>query len=733
MSPKDLFNKIIRMPSGNGHDHFRVIGYNELRQEFLLYKLAVQMSKDGVLQLAQKAFATTPVREPLERIKALPSELTTPVDLEMPPATEMLRTSLNKEQDARYQRDVTRYLDVFDHEKLLYDLTYRTYRTYLNDLDGDRMTLTRALGRYFQFGMDAHKAAMAGIFRDRRLVKARSVTKKLGRTPKLVKSGHAPHLTGINTEDCHRFDIEVFLRQTPNRHSRGPTELYKEFKSRFIDRMVGSLSDGTPIMDVDPTKAITLSQFVYALKKLESARQQAIVKVSRSKWSKDREVLIGTARDGIRYPGQVYVIDSTIADVYLVCAMDGKILVGRPVIYAVIDAFSSVILSIHVTVDTSNVDQAKVALYRAVTPKDAWLKSLGAPHEFGAALPAGCKPTALFCDRGEILSKAGLEMAKTMKFALRLAAPYRADWKSLVERLFGIINDRVLHWAPGGVRDRAKERGERDVRYDGVLSINGLQRLMLSLAAEWNQTHNMSKHVSAAMLRHEITATPLEFWNYGLKYLHPAAEWFTRDDAARQLLPTIESILSRRGAELLEDLRFTADWMKADDRYYEQRESARGKVLLDPDDPLGAYLVDDQSGDLRHMRMVDTRNYQDHDVALEDVRVVEEYTRLCGLEEKHNNSGIAATHEAYRRAEIRTAEKKAKLDKSGDTRSLADQVGNIHEVKAAILIGAAGNLKDGSGKGHKRTDELVTRSDSTYNEFDDWDVSFIDSLTGDQP
>lgn len=733
MNPKDLHNKIIRMPSGNGHDHFRVIGYNELRQEFLLYRIAVQMSKEGVLQLAQKAFAASPSREPLERIKALPSELTTPVDLELPPASEMLRASLNKGQEARYQKDVTRYLDAFDHEKLFYDITYRTYRAYLNDLGGDRMTLTRALGRYFQFGMDAHKAAMAGIFRDRRMAKARTVTKKLGRKPKLVKSGHAPHLTGINTEDSHRFDIQLFLRQTSDRHSKGPTELYRAFKKQFIDRMVGSLADGTPVMDKDPSKAITLSQFVYALKKLESARQLAIVKVSKSKWSKDHEALIGTARDGIRYPGQVYVIDSTIADVYLVCAMDGKILVGRPVIYAVIDAFSSVILSIHVTVDTANADQAKIALYRAVLPKDAWLKSLGAPQEFAAALPAGCKPTALFCDRGEILSKAGLEMAKTMKFALRLAAPYRADWKSLVERLFGIINDRVLHWIPGGVRARALERGERDVRYDGVLSINGLQRVMLSLAAEWNQTHNMSKHVSATMLRHEISATPLEFWKYGMKYLHPAAEWFNRDDAARQLLPTIESILSRRGAELLEDLRFSADWMRADDRYYEQRESARGKVLLDPDDPLGAFLVDDESGDLRHMKLVDTRNYEDHDVALEDIRVVESYTELCGMELAANNSSIEATHEAYRQAQITAAEKKAKLDKSGDTRSLADQVGNIREVKTAMLIGPAGKLKDEPAKGRKKTDELATRSNTTYNEFDDWDVSFIDSPTGVQP
>lgn len=726
MNSKELVGKIIRLPSGGGDDYFRVIAYNELFQDFLLYKLAVQATKEGVVQLAQRALAISPIRQPLSYLKSLPAESMAPVELTLPPATNMLRASLSKVQEKRYDEDVARLLVAFNKEKLLYYVYYHDYRTYLNELKGDRMTLTRALGRYFQFGMDAQKAAMAGIFRDQRQAKVRVVTKKLGRKRKLVASGHAPHLEGINTADSHKADIALFLKQTPDRHSKGPTELYRAFKCAYVDRKVGTMSDGRPLMEPDPEKAITLSQFTYVLANLESARQREIVMVSKAKWSKDHRALIGTARDGVRYPGQLYIIDSTVADVYLVCAMDGKILVGRPVIYVVIDAFSSLILSIHVTVDTANADQAKVALYRAVTKKDAWLKSLHAPHEFAAALPAGCKPTAVFCDRGELLSKAGLEMAKTMNVALRLAAPYRADWKSLVERFFGIINERVLHWMPGGVRARAMERGERDVRYDGVLSIHGLQRVMLSLAAEWNQTHNMSKHVSATMLRHEIPATPIEFWNYGLKFLHPAAEWFEREDAVRQLLPTIESILNRRGAELLEGLRFTADWMDTDDRYFEQRKSARANMLLDPDDPFGAYLVDDQCGELRHLKLVDTRNYADHDVAAEDIRVIEAYTELMGEEESHNHQGIVSTHEGYRRAEISEAEKKAKADKLNDTRSLADQVGNIHGAKAAVLIGSVGQKKDQQKSDRKKKDEVLkSQSLGSYDEFDNWDASIF--------
>lgn len=719
MNPSELAGKIIRLPCDGGTDYFRAITYDDVYKNLLVYKLAVEVRPGGTMAISPRAFAIKPERKSLSLLQSVSDELLVPVELELPSATNKHVVSLDKKQKATYESTTGLLLKVIDLEKLRNDLIYRHYADFLKDaakLTGaKRMTLTRLIGGYFQFGMDSHKVAMMGIFADRRRSKTRAVTKKLGRKRKLVASGHAPHLEGINCGDLNKQDIKLFLDQTPDRHGKGPSKLYSDFRERFVAKKVGTLANGEAVMAPDPEKDITLSQFTRELQKLESARQREIRMVSKSKWNKDFRLLIGTARDGVRYPGQLYIIDSTVADVYLVCAIDGKILVGRPVIYAVIDAFSSVILAIHVTVDTANADQAKIALYRAMTSKDGWLASVRAPYEFGAALPAGCTPAAIFCDRGELLSLAGLEIAKSMNVALRLAAPYRADWKSLVERFFGIINDKVLHWAPGGVRARELERGERDVRYDAVLTIHGLQRLMLSLAAEWNQTHNMEGHVSAGMLRagDTIEATPISFWNYGMKHLHPAAVWLTPDDAKRKLLPTFQSVLSRKGAQLLEGLRFTADWMQTDDRYFAQSETKRAQMILDPDDPMGAFMIDEDSGELRHTKLVDTRDYCDYDTAVEDIRVVEAYMELIGAEAAENHKTIVDTHKAYRTGVIKAQTEKAKADKLGDTRSLADQVKNVKQVQAAMVIGPGGR---------KKTEQLPPPIE-TFEEFGGWEAS----------
>lgn len=97
---------------------------------------------------------------------------------------------------------------------------------------------------------------------------AKKINKTLGRPSELLKSGPSRRLTATAIEDSHRAAIALFLRETPFRHRKGMSELYREFKSRFCTRKVGTLWDGTPLTEEDPPKAITLSQFAYTVKKL---------------------------------------------------------------------------------------------------------------------------------------------------------------------------------------------------------------------------------------------------------------------------------------------------------------------------------------------------------------------------------------------------------------------------------------------------------------------------------
>jgi len=466
--------------------------------------------------------------------------------------------------------------------------------------------------------------------------------------------------------------------------------LHRAFKETFATIPAGSIEDGTHAFVPHPIADISYDLFRYYLQKLETKKTQEIARIGRTKFTKDRRILTGTARDNVQHPGQQYVIDATVADVYLVNACNRKVLIGRPTIYVVIDAFSSLILAVHVAMEDACLEQAQVALFRAMAPKDVLVAQLGLPEAVAANLPQGCKPTSLLADRGELLSKGGLALAQKSGMALALAAPYRADWKSLVERYFGVQNEIVLHWLPGAVRKRAQERGDRDVRHDAVLTINGLLRLLLGLAAEWNATHDMSKHISTTMLRKEIDATPISLWKYGLEDLHGSPKSLTRDEAVRQYLPSIEAKCNRLGLLTLENLRFTADWMTDDDAFYDQTAVARAHLILDPDRPLIAFYSEPGTHELREVRLVDNRGYDESDIDVHDIRDTEALVQLNGKEFVEGSKGMKRALAGFRSNVTRDETDLTAAAKDGDQRSNTARVRGIKENKKDTLLGVLG-------------------------------------------
>lgn len=641
-------------------------------------------TKDETARKRLSLSAKAPRQCDLDWLQNLSDQECSKAQLTLPSWVDRPIEKLTSQSSKTYQEIKSRTEQLADPESLRRLLSAGSYSSALatlgKQLGVHRTTIARDLARYFICDCDVHKASMfAALARRPSNPLDRKVVRKLGRKNRLVATGHMPSEEGVNVSEEVKFSIEVYLKSLSKREKLTKAAMYRDWKDKFVSVPSGTLADGTIIWKSSPLFNITNGQFNYWANSFETVRAQAEAKVGRKKFTKDLRVLTGTARDLIQHPGQCYVIDSTVADVYLVCVVDRRLLIGRPTIYVVIDAFSSLIVSIHIGLESPCLDQAQRALYRAVADKTVLFEQLGLSKELLPALPQGCKPTSVFADRGELLSDGSRRMSDRARIALSLAAPYRADWKSLVERYFGIQNEQVLHWIPGGVRERMRERGDRDVRLDATLTINGLYRILFALAAEWNLTKDMSKHVSTAMLRKEVPANPLGFWRYGLEELHGSPRFPTREEAIRWMLSPVEAKVGRSGLEVLEGLRFTAPWMSEDDAYFAQIRAGKGLLYLDPDQPLEALFHQKATDDLRPVRLVDTRQYSESDVSLEDIRLTEDYISLCRDEAKIAQDPTVATLRKLRSDEVKSEAQLTAEAKKLDSRSKSERVANIKQ------------------------------------------------------
>jgi hypothetical protein len=281
------------------------------------------------------------------------------------------------------------------------------------------------------------------------------------------------------------------------------------------------------------------------------------------RWNKDLRALEGEASQGLTGPFQQYEIDSTIADVYLVHRINRNWLIGRPVLYVVVDSFSRMIVGIHIGLEGPSWNGARHALYNAFTSKVDFCKRYGieiTEEEW----PCHHLPVNLVADRAELLSDAGETMTSTLGVVLSVPPPYRPDWKSIVESRFRLINEGLdLKFMPGGVDARRMERGDRDYELDAILDLDEFTQLVISGVLLHNKHLHLPDLMTPEMIVADVYPTPINIWNWGLSHSLVNEKIVSPSQLKIGLLPSKECRISRGGI-IFQGLLYNCELAKRD-------------------------------------------------------------------------------------------------------------------------------------------------------------------------
>lgn len=255
------------------------------------------------------------------------------------------------------------------------------------------------------------------------------------------------------------------------------------------------------------------------------------------KWAIDHRALVGTAHQGLSGPCHRFEIDATIADIYLVSRFNRNWIIGRPVVYVVVDVFSRMIVGVHVALEGPSWNTARHALFNAFTDKVAFCASYGIPIQ-AEEWPCNHLPREIVGDRGEMISKGPEGMANALKINLISLPPFRGDWKGTVESTFRIVNNLTqIHWTPGGVRAREKERGERDYRLDATLDLHEFTSIVIKAILHYNHHSRDPARLTKEMIQQNVEPTPIDIWNWAAEQgiIEPNVQ--SRESVYLHLLP----------------------------------------------------------------------------------------------------------------------------------------------------------------------------------------------------
>lgn len=492
-----------------------------------------------------------------------------------------------------------------------------------------KMTVYKYLRRYWKAGKDKN-ALMPHYDKRGAPGKERGIREgsKRGRKSRVALDN--PEKMGVNVDDeikqIFRVGVQLYYNKKDKKPLRRCYDLIIENHFNVGYQEVGDVK--IPILP--PAEEMpTFGQFRFWYSKEMDLKKTLMAREGARGFNLRHRAVLGSSTQMAFGPGSIYQIDATIADVYLVNSFDRTQIIGRPVIYVVIDVFSRYITGLYVGVEGPSWLGAKMALANTFTDKVAYCAEFGVDIE-EQDWYCPFLPESLLADRGELIGFNSDNIVEFLNIKVSNTPPYRADWKGIVEQNFRLLNSKAIHWLPGAIKERYRERGEKDHRLDSTLDLNQFTKIMIQTVLHHNNYHRMHWYSrDEYMIQDHLEPIPSELWNWGLQNRIGHLREKPADLIMLSLMPHKEAAVTQFGIKF-EGMLYSCDLAVKEQWFERARAFGTWKVPIAYDirnkaDTINLILDNGKDYEVCHLLEKDSR-YKGR--RLEDVLDLHEFEKL---------------------------------------------------------------------------------------------------------
>ena len=330
----------------------------------------------------------------------------------------------------------------------------------------------------------------------------------------------------------------------------------------------------------------SFTQFRYYFRKTRDKKKEYISRNGLKNYQRNNRPLLG---DGVReYAPAVGVgmIDSTIADVYLVD--DGGKLIGRPIITACVDTFSGLCLGYSLGWE-GGVYSLKGLMLNIISDKKSWCLDRGVFIE-SSDWPCHQLPGTFCCDRGSEYISENFSNICELGPKLTALPSFRPELKSMVERWFGSLQDLYKPYLKGRgyVEKDANERGVSDYRLDACLTLREFERIILHCIIYLNSKRVIDFPFTDEMIANGVEPYANKIFAWGYQQMGANMIDVDKCKLILTLLPRSTGRFKRNGLNV-NGMRY-----KNGDPKYTERYLTGGEVTVayNPDDVSECWLIE---------------------------------------------------------------------------------------------------------------------------------------------
>lgn len=356
-------------------------------------------------------------------------------------------------------------------------------------------------------------------------------------------------------------------------------------------------------------------QFYYWFKKNEDPVLDFKSREGENKYELEKRDLQSNATVQVTGPGYVYEIDSTPFDVNIVSEADRSAVIGRPILYIIIDVFSRMITGFYVGLESASWNAAMMALDSMVADK----VKLG--HKYNVNInsddwPCFHVPRIISADRGEMKGHGVDNLINNLHIEIDNTAPYRGDLKPVVERYFGTVNNKIKKTVPGAIMKDSTKRGDPDYRLKAKLTLKEISEIAFRCVLLHNIQDIEKYPLTPEMIRDGVLPTPITLWNWGIENKKGTLRIIDQLRFRMNILPRGNATVNR-GALIFNKRRYGATKL-LDESFFQRLKLKRLEVVYDPRNVDNIFLLEDDGESSIVLNLLDT-DYDYKEMFWEDV------------------------------------------------------------------------------------------------------------------
>ena len=279
------------------------------------------------------------------------------------------------------------------------------------------------------------------------------------------------------------------------------------------------------------------------------------------------------------------MLDATICDIYLVNEYGG--IVGRPILTACIDAYSSLCCGYALTWEGGMYSLRQLML-NVVTDKQELCRKHGINIDSQEWDSSMC-PGVLVTDQGrEYVGNCFEQIAELGVKVVNLPV-YRPELKGNVEKFFSIIQDlfRPFLKGRGLIEPDFKERGAHDYRKDACLTLKQFEKILIRCIIYYNSQRVIENFpYTDDMLKGKIPPYANNIFKYGMTLEGVNLVKVDKRQLMFTLLPRTEGKFTRSG--------LIVNHVRYKNTNYAEKYLSGGNatVAYNPDDSSSVWLID---------------------------------------------------------------------------------------------------------------------------------------------